>query len=266
MNDQLNFLHINASDIRWGASLSAYRLHKALLESGYGGHIYCGLKESSGRDVTSIVPGRYGYIPNALVGKFFNLLGLQSFGYPSSFFIKNFALFGEWADITVIKNIHWWYFSMDVLPWISEKTPIIWRLTDMWPFTGHCAFSYECSRWQTGCGNCPHLFDYPKLYIDTTNFLWKRKKKIFESLKGKLTFVAPSNWLKNIAENSPLTKDFPCEYIPTAVVLAVFKPIDKSTARHVLGINEEDKVIMFSSFKLSEKRKGGLEFVEVIKS
>jgi len=262
----MNLLHINASDTRWGASIAGHRFHKALLRKEYGSHILCGLKESMGSDTTAIVPGPYGYIPNALVGKSFNLLGLQSFGYPSSFFIKFSKWIDDWADVAVLRNLHWWYFSIGVLPWIAKRVPLIWRLTDMWPLTGHCVYSYDCDRWRSECGECPHLSDYPKLLFDTTHFLWRRKNKIYQELKDRLVFVSPSKWLMAMVGESSLTRDFRCEYIPTAVDLEVFKPGLREESRLALGIAGDEKVIMFSSFKLNDKRKGLADFLEAIKS
>jgi glycosyltransferase involved in cell wall biosynthesis len=264
MKDKINFLHINASDIRWGASVAGYRLHRALLEKGYGSHILCGLKESQGVDTSSIMPGRFGYIPNALVGKFFNALGLQSFGYPSSFFIRFSKRVKNWADVAVLRDLHWWYFSIGVLPWLAQEIPLIWRLPDMWALTGHCIYSYDCQKWTTGCGGCPYLYEYPGLRFDTTHFLWLRKKEIYKKLLGRLVFISPSRWLKKIIGQSPLTRDFRCEYIPSAVDLKIFRPGLKESSRAILGIGTEEKVIMFSSFKLTDKRKGAKDIIEVI--
>ncbi len=264
MRADLNFLHINASDIRWGASIESFRLHKALLESGYGSHTLCGLKEYCGDDTSSIVPGKYGYIPNAFFGKAFNALGLQSFGYPSTFFLKRSPYVNGWADVIVLRNLHWWYFSIGVLPWLAKTAPLIWRFPDMWALTGHCAYSYNCQRWKTGCGHCPDLFQYPKLFFDNTHFLWKRKQRIYQSLKGRLVFVSPSKWLKELIEESPLAKDFRCEHIPTAVDMSVFQPRSKEISRQSLGIRNDEKVIMFSAFKIEDKRKGMKDMVDVI--
>ena len=261
---EMNFLHINASDIKWGASVAGFRFHKALMDKGYGSHILCGLKKMPGNDSTSIVPGRYGWVFNVLAGNSFNYLGLQSFGYPSAFFIKFSKWIRDWADIVILRNLQVWYFSIGVLPWIAQKAPIIWRLTDMWALTGHCSYSYDCDRWKIGCGECLYLSEFPPLLFDTTHFLWQRKKRLYERLKGRLVFVSPSKWLQTKVMESPLTKDFRCEYIPTAVDLNVFKPTLQQEARNVLGIQQDEKVIMFSSFKLTDKRKGIHNLLKVI--
>lgn len=262
--ERINFLQINASDLKWGASLEAYRLHRAFLAHGHGSRILCAIKISSDPETSAIIPLPYGYIPNALIGKFFNTAGLQSFGYPSSFFIKHSRLIRDFADIIVLRNLHWWYFSIGILPWLAQKKPLIWRFPDMWALTGHCAYSYDCEKWNDGCGSCPRLLEYPELFFDTTHFLWLRKKKIYDKIRDRMVLVVPSLWLKKLAERSVLTRDFRCEVIPTAVDTEVFKPHMRRQAREKLGIAAEEKVAMFSSFKLNDKRKGPDTLVELL--
>jgi len=265
MRDKINFLHIHTTDTRGGAAISAYRFHKALLEHGYGSHILCGRKYSFGDDVTPIVPGKYGWAFNKIVGRFFNNLGLQSFGYPSSFFMRFSKWIKEWADVVILRNLHGWYFSIGTLPSIAKYVPIIWRLPDMWALTGHCAYSYDCQRWKIGCGSCPYLNIYPEIPFDTTHFFWLRKKKIYQKIKNRLVFVSPSKWLKRLVDESQLTKDFRCEYIPTGIDLNIFKPGLREESRKILGIQEHEKVIMFSAENLRDKRKGLDTFFEVVK-
>ncbi len=264
VNDSINFLHINASDIKWGASIAGFRMHQALLHEGHGSHLLCGLKLHPGSDTSAIMPGRFSYAPNLLTGKLFNAAGLQSFGYPSSFFLSRSPFIRTWADVIILRNLHWWYISIGILPFLAEQAPLIWRVPDMWAITGHCVYSYECARWQTGCGNCPRLSDYPKLFLDTTHLLWKRKARIYAHVKGRLVFVSPSLWLKRFIEASPLTRDFSCEHIPTAVDLEIFKPGLRQQARDNFGIAADEKVIMLSSFDLGDKRKGIPYCVEAI--
>ncbi|MBN3040439.1 MAG: hypothetical protein JW867_04865, partial [Candidatus Omnitrophica bacterium] len=244
MYKKINFLQINASDLRWGASIAGYRFHKGLLKQGYGSRIICALKESTDEEVSSIIPGRFGYIPNALCGKFFNFLGFQSFGYPSSFFLKNSPWIKRWADVLILRNLHWWYFSISILPWLSKQIPLIWRIPDMWPITGKCIYPYECERWQQSCGRCPHLREYPGLVFDTSSFLLKRKERIYNNIRENLILVSPSRWLKDKIERSPLTKGLNCEVIASAVEQDLFKPGDKESCRRSLGFEQGEKVIM----------------------
>lgn len=260
----MNFLHIHTTDITGGAAIENWRLHKALQKGGFGSHVLCGRKYANGPDSSTVVPGKHSWVLNKLAGQVYDSVGLQAMGYPANLFIGASKWLQKWADIVILRNLHGWYFSLELLPAIARQAPIIWRLPDMWALTGHCAYSYDCERWQTGCGQCPYLSEYPALGIDTTRFLWKRKMTIYEKLKGKMVFVSPSSWLQKKIRESPLTRDFRCEHIPTAVDLDVFKPGLKKEARKILGIGDHAKVIMFSGANLQDRRKGADLFLRVI--
>lgn len=75
-------------------------------------------------------------------------------------------------------------------------------MSDQWLFTGHCSYSYECERWKTVCGKCPHLSEYPALKHDRTALLWKLKQR-YQFSRSNL--VAPSKWIYGLAQQSPLT-------------------------------------------------------------
>lgn len=70
--------------------------------------------------------------------------------------------------------------------------------------TGHCAYiNVSCKKWETGCGNCTRLSEYPKAYTDRSEMSWKLKKELFDRFdEDKLCFVPVSNYLARYAEES----------------------------------------------------------------
>lgn len=105
----------------------------------------------------------------------------------------------------------------------------------MQAFTGHCAHSLECGRWQsiTGCGNCPSLSIYPHLWRDSTRQLWQDKYTIYTH--SSLYLVTPSLWLQRLTEKS-LLKDFPLVCIPNGADTSIYRPQNQQEARHLLGL------------------------------
>ena len=94
-------------------------------------------------------------------------------------------------------------FNLWSLPLLSALKPTVWTLHDMQALTGHCAHSLDCDRWQleTGCGHCPYLKAYPRLWRDTTHQLWKNKQTIYTH--SSLYLVTPSVWLQRLIEKKP---------------------------------------------------------------
>lgn len=130
-------------------------------------------------------------------------------------------------DILHLHNLHDSYINLPMLfSWIKKHDiKVVWTLHDCWSFTGHCPHFLlsKCSRWKTGCGHCPQLGIYPPLRVDTTAWLWKKKKQWFTGVKD-LTIVTPSKWLADLVKRSYL-KEYPVEVIYNGVDLKTFKPV-----------------------------------------
>jgi glycosyltransferase involved in cell wall biosynthesis len=147
-------------------------------------------------------------------------------------------------DIIHLHNIHGGYFQTNLLPKLSKIAPVVWTFHDMFPITGHCAHSFECEEWKTGCENCENLDICPSIKKDRTKFLWKYKNKIFNS--ANFTIVTPSLWLKKCVEQSFL-KNKDIRLIYNGIDLENFKKTDKSKARIELKLPENKKIILFSA-------------------
>lgn len=181
-------------------------------------------------------------------------LDLQYVFYPSSFGIA----FDPWyrdAQVVQLYNTHGSYFSHSALPLLSRSRPVVWRLSDMWPLTGHVAYSYDCERWRHGCGSCPYLDEYPRLGRDTTAALFRWKNAVYR--RSRITVVAPSRWLERVARESPLLGRFDVHRIANGVDLNVFRPRSREDARRALGLDPDRSVVLFSSLERNDRRKGG---------
>lgn len=153
-------------------------------------------------------------------------------------------------DIVHLHNLHGQFFNLQNLVTLGSKK-IVWTLHDMWAITGHCAHSFECTRWQNGCGSCPHLDVYQKLWWDNSSGLWKSKKAIFD--QTKIDIVCPSKWLMGKVKKSILANQ-KIHYIPNGVDEMIFKNTDKNKYRAELDLPLNKKIILFQA-------QGGLENV-----
>jgi hypothetical protein len=83
------------------------------------------------------------------------LLGIEDFNHPYSRRISEIT--GSAPDLVLCHNLHGGYFDLRVLSGLGARIPVDVRLFDSWLQTGHCAYSLGCSRWLSGCGQCPDL-------------------------------------------------------------------------------------------------------------
>lgn len=223
--------------------------------------MFVGVKATNDENVDLAATQRFRILDRAC-GKLIDRLSLQYLFYPSSFLVPQRRWFRE-ADIVQLYNLHGGYFAFTALPLLTRQHPVVWRLSDMWSFTGHCTYSYDCERWKIGCGACPILGDYPKLYRDTTALLWRTKRWIYEH--SALTIVAPSRWIGRLAKTSPLLERFRIEIIPNGLDTEIFRPVPKERARQLLAVDPSAKVVLFSAQFVRDRRKGGEIVFKVVK-
>lgn len=131
-------------------------------------------------------------------------------------------------------------------PWfLSKIAPVVWRLPDMWAFTGHCSYSYDCQKFKSLCRACPYLKEYPGLFIDTTSLLFKTKKFFYQ--KSKIFLACPSKWIFAQVKESPIFKNAEVFLISTGIDESKFFPQKKHDKLSLLAV----------SIDLKDKRKGG---------
>jgi len=247
-----NILFINHYDWRGGAAKVCYRIFENLEKKGFGKNILVKKRFFPHQDVNEF-PDIDSDEQKCLTAFQENEGWLDVFHY-SSFNIKRLGEFQN-ADVVHLHNLQKEYFSLLALPEITCLKPVIWTLHDMFAFTGHCSHSYECSKWETGCGNCPHLTIEPKVNKDHTDLLWNLKKIVYEY--SDFTVVCPSNWLKSKLERSIL-KDKEIKLIYNGVDEAVFNNYHKNEARERLNLPKDKLILLFVAYGgLGTKIKGG---------
>ncbi|WP_042341658.1 glycosyltransferase family 4 protein [Calothrix sp. PCC 7507] len=246
----MNILHINQSDISGGAAIAGYRLHEGLIKQGIDSKLLVGnVKTDSDR--VAAVPSRT-YV-DKLICLATSRIGFNYVEQISSFNILQHKFYQN-ADVLNFHNLHSTYFNYLSIPKLTENKPAIWTLHDMWSFTGHCAYSFDCMRWKVGCGKCPYLDTYPRIKYDNTQLEWKLKDWVYS--RSNLAIVAPSRWLTDQAKASMLGR-FPIHYIPYGIDTTAYQPLDPLLCQTLLDIPVDKRVLLFAAESLKDQRKGG---------
>jgi glycosyltransferase involved in cell wall biosynthesis len=147
-------------------------------------------------------------------------------------------------DVLHLHNLHGDYFDLLELPRLSRAVPTIITLQDAWLLAGHCAHSFNCERWKTGCGSCPDLDIPPTVRRDGTAFNWQRKREIYRN--SRLSLVCPAQWLADKVRHSILMPEADrLNVIPNGVDTSVFRPGEKAAARERLGWPQDAFIVMF---------------------
>ncbi len=284
-----SILQISTADSGGGAQDSALSLFKVFRQRGYVSWMAVGRKESIDPDVYVIPNDQYrtawvrfsrkvqarlsGAFPEyitrpigwlAWLGEPKRLLDIQlgheDFNYPGTHHILD--LLPHPPSIIHCHNLHWNYFDLNALKWLSLQAPTILNLRDAWLLSGHCAHSFDCDRWKLGCGDCSDISIYPPIRRDATAYNWRKKRDIYT--RSRLYVTTPSQWLMEKVHSSMLS-GVRNRVIPNGIDLSIFYPGDQSKARANLTIPRDAKVILISAhnmFKDYDLTERALERIE----
>jgi len=278
----LRILQVSTADLAGGAERSAWNLFETYRARGYGSWLAVGYKQGDDPDVMRIPrnarQGAWSRFYRLLRGHLAGYeqetrgvwrmgawldtlanwadtgptlrrvverrLGIEDFNYPGT--RRLLALPPHRPDIVHCHNLHGGYFDLRSLSWLSHEVPVILNLRDAWLLSGHCAHSFDCERWVTGCGRCPDLNIYPAITRDATAYNWRRKQKIYA--RSSFYVTTPSEWLMRKVERSILAPAVvEARVVPNSVDLSVFHPEDRPTVRRQLGIPHDARVLLFTA-------------------
>lgn len=235
-----------------GGAIAMNRLHMGLKTAGIDSKILCIRK-------TTDSPDSIRYNPNRFIKKIENglerpiaKLGLHDIHRLDSLLIRFHPAYQK-ADVIHIHGTHG-FLNYLALPLLSMGKPMVYTLHDMWPYTGHCGFSYDCERWQTGCGKCPYPENHPAVQKDNTRIEWKLKDWVYRL--SNLRCVTLSKMKTQEASKSILNR-FPIYQIPNGLDVDVYYPLDSEQSRRKLGLPLNKRVLMFAALSLDQPRKGG---------
>ena len=264
----MRVLHINAFDQFGGAARAAYRLHTGLQKIGVESRMFVGDKRGSDDSVSSYEPPtdplnrirreiRRRWLARSLNGyRVTAPAGLRNFSDDRTIYGND-----PWRrlpDHDVI-HLHWVVGFVDYsdffLSQVPRKTPIVWTLHDMNPFTGGCHYDEDCGKFTAACGACPQLTS--KDENDLSYQVWQRKRKAVAMISPhRLHIVADSNWLASEAKRSSAFAGLPVTAIHYGLDVDTFAPRDRLAARSVLGIPPDARVVLFGADHLGVQRKG----------
>ncbi len=261
----MKVLIISTSDIHGGAAIAAFRLMNALQTNGVNAQMLVKDKRTNNDDVISSggkTKNKWNFYWER--GQIF----LQNRLSRENLFDVSIANIGisvtelpqfKQADIIHLHWINQGMLSIDEIEKIlASGKKVVWTMHDMWAFTGICHHAGVCKNYEKACGSCPYLISASA--NDLSNQLFLKKQAAYA--KGKITFVACSNWLKELAEKSPLIEQHNVVSIPNPIDTTQFYPRDKNQVRKKLNLPADKKIVLFAAVKASDPRKGMSYLIE----
>ena len=263
----MKVLLINTSDHTGGAAIAAQRLLKALRQQDVEARMLCRdrvltdertemvyLKPSFRVKLKFVLERLEIFLRNGFTRN--NLFAIDTGRYGND--VTELPEFKE-ADVI---HLHWTNQAMlslkDLEKILQSGKHIVWTMHDMWPFTGICHHSDTCTNWLNSCGMCRLLKrPYKK---DMSYETFQKKLRIYA--KGRIDFVACSDWLKGLAVQSPLLKGHRVCSIPNPIDTNFYVPAgsentpSRNDIRHSLGFPTDKYLMLFSAYKVTDVNKG----------
>ena len=265
----MRVLLVNTSEHTGGASVAAGRLLEALNDNGVKAR-YLVTRKTSERPSVAGLPRHWHYQSAFYVER----LGIwmsngfrrdHLFDIDPAWFGVDITRLPEFREADVI-HLHWVNQGMLSLAGVRRVLcagkPVVWTMHDMWPFTGVCHYARECEKWRTGCHQCELLCGVAGAN-DLSGLTFRRKAMAYRS--GRLSFVACSQWLADLAADSPLLAGREIACIPNPLNTRRFRPGAKAAARQRLGLPQERRLILFAAYKVTSPLKGADYLCEALR-
>jgi glycosyltransferase involved in cell wall biosynthesis len=254
----IRVLHLAQSDGGGGANKAAFRLHRSLRDLGLASTFHPGRKIGDDPDVIPAWP--------PIAGDFFSKLGAWLDSHSLDFYPHRRGdvfspirfCYGRprrqlvaAADIVCLHWIAGSFLHPRDLAQLDK--PLVWRLSDLWPFTGGCHFPAACRKFETRCGACPSLGSAADDDLAAHGFA--ARERYYDTLD--LTVVAPSRWIAEEAKRSKLFRGRRIVHIATGIDVSTFRPMPRTEARRLLDLPVDVPMLLFGAMdSTTNDRKG----------
>jgi len=257
----MKILIVNSFDFVGGAAKAAYRLHKSLQAFGVESHMLVQFKTTDDYSVISETKPFKKFLIK--LSSFTDTLPLKKYKPDTFFSCNRNSIANTVAIINSLKpdlvHLHWINHGMINISELSSiRSPLLWTLHDNWAFTGGCHTMWDCTNYKGRCGHCPRLASQKESDLSRKN--WNIKRKSYSNIQN-LCIISPSRWLGDCAKKSSLLKSFKHVYLPNLIDTKLFKPIDKRTARNVLNLPQDPKIVLFGAMSSTKDINKGFDLL-----
>jgi glycosyltransferase involved in cell wall biosynthesis len=271
----MKVLHLATHDILSGAARAAYRQHTALREYGVDSAMLVRHKHSN--DISVV---QYAGSPNAghraargLRRAWIGYKEKQSRKHcrqiicglndPRADLLR--SVDRRIADADVI-NIHKVEHFVDLpafLLRLGSSKPVVMTMHDLSAIAGGCDYPGSCARFEASCGRCPIIdSESPS---DYSSRIFAMKHKAYRAIPPtQLIFVANSRWTAGHASRSGLVNGAAVKLIHYGIDQSVYNPERRQEARQALGLETDERVLLFAAHDVGLKHKGGYLLAEAL--
>ena len=259
-------LHVCIGDAGGGAAKGAYRLHRAMVDAGVDSRMLVRNKRTADPRVIALPPtpretilrlrGLNRRLREAIhtenpVFHSYNVEGVGALDHINR------------ADVDIVQ-LHWVGDNLLGIGEIAQiRHPVVWKLPDMWAFSGAEHYQLPDDPERFAEGYLPHNRPVHESGKDVNRIIWRLKRRVWRNTD--FAVVTPSRWLAECARRSRLFGRRRVRHIINPIDLALFRPGDRAAQRRSFGLPEGKRIILFGAHGGTvDRRKGFHHLLEAL--
>lgn len=253
----MKVLHFSALDGHTGAGAAASRIHSGLLERGVDSH-FC--VAHRGSDLPNSFTPRATFLQrlDRRVRARFDAWLIRRYA-PNCDYVLSSGL-GGFNISEIVKQVrpdvvhlHWIAGnSFKIGSLAGLRTPVVWRLADMWPFCGMEHYEPDAYKFATPVNEKAGMLASRR---DASEWTRLRKLRVYQTLP-QLQLAAPSRWMARETMRSALLGERPVDIIPTSCDTRRFYPVEQQACREALGLPRDSWVVLVGAASMRTRSKG----------
>lgn len=154
-------------------------------------------------------------------------------------------------DIIHCHSLHQRYFDLRVLPWLSQRRPVVLTLGDSRLLNGYCDQWLDLKRWRIFDSQSSDL--NPLRATRRAGTSYNRRRKLDILARSHLYIATSSHWLmEKVRQSIPAAATVETRVIPHGVDRSVFHPADRQVVRARLYLRPNTKVILLTAHHIQQ--------------
>ena len=247
----MHILHCNTYEGGGGAAIAANRLHRGLLAAGVDSRLAVAVSAHETPQVIPLGGKAVRLLLRPVVSNGERILAEAFYSRPPHPACTTFSLMPSLQHRRInalprdVLHLHWVTDGF-LAPWALARLrgPVIWTMHDTWPFTGGCHYPGPgCERYTASCGRCPELGS--RRAWDLSRLHWRLKRGAVKRIRPVI--ISPSLAYAERAARSGLLAGCRVEHIPNGIDTEIFRPLDKTQARHLLNLPQDAIILLFGA-------------------
>jgi glycosyltransferase involved in cell wall biosynthesis len=260
--EKLRLLFLNDLGFQYGAGMAHLRQIQSFLLMG---HHVKGLCYLDGA-----IEGSIPFVPPEATGHWFGMKQLPEvhvdYGYDETEIIQTIRqeVVSIQPDVIIVGNLHGAKWPLELLRSLRDLDALVVAyMHDCCLISGRCAYPGSCQLYKVGCDeSCPTADEYPVLAPAEIPRAWRLRRELFCGPRG-IPLATNSHWTLGMAQQSLKGLRY-ANVVFYGLDARLFKPIDRTLARRLLGLPQDRFIILSGAVNVSERRKGTHLFKEVV--